>query len=120
MPSEDDRGSELDTERALTEVLTPLVGRYGLHAVVAFVRGTLVHQALGLSSGNKTNAARLLGVTRQAIQQHASDPPSLSGQALPTLQHHAGAAVHHGGAGGDTQLGKDATQVGTHGPFADL
>lgn len=120
MPSEDDRGSELATELALTEVLTPLVGRYGLHAVVTFVRGTLVHQALELSGGNKTNAARLLGVTRQAVQQHAADPPSLSGQALPALQHHAGAAVHHGSASGDAQLGEDATQVSAHRPFADL
>lgn len=66
-----------DTERAISELLAPLVGHYPFQDVVAFVRETLVHRALVVAQGNKTNAARLLGVTRQAIQQHAPRVPSL-------------------------------------------
>jgi len=69
-----------DTERAITDLLAPLVGHYPFQDVVAFVRGALVHRALVVARGNKTNAARLLGVTRQAIQQHAPRAPSLLGR----------------------------------------
>jgi DNA-binding protein Fis len=107
------------TERALTELLTHLVGQYPFQTVVAFVRDTLVRQALVAAQGNKTNAARLLGLTRQAIQQHAYKLPSL-GSARGSVQHDPGAAIDHGGAGRDAQLGEDAPQVGAYGPLADM
>lgn len=49
----------------------PLVGHQALPEVLARVRSEMTAHALALADGNKTDAARLLGVTRQAVQQLA-------------------------------------------------
>ena len=49
--------------------LLPLAGKQGLREVHTQVRRNLLEQALSRSKGNKTKAAELLGVTRQAVQQ---------------------------------------------------
>jgi hypothetical protein len=45
------------------------VGSASYHDVAARVRRTMVEQALRLSGGNKTGAARILRISRQAVQQ---------------------------------------------------
>ena len=49
--------------------LTPYLGRTSFRKVQAEVRKTLLQQAMTLSDGNRTHAARLLDVSRQAVQQ---------------------------------------------------
>jgi DNA-binding NtrC family response regulator len=49
------------------------VGRETLQDVQADVRKAMVEQALAMTEGNRTEAARLLGVTRQAVQQMVRD-----------------------------------------------
>lgn len=44
------------------------VGASNLKQIQADVRRTALNQALGLAEGNRTNAARILNVTRQAVQ----------------------------------------------------
>jgi DNA-binding protein Fis len=110
-----------ETERALKELLAQLVGRYDFPGVIAFVRDALVERALVVTHGNKTNAARLLGVTRQAIQQQAHKRPSLLGGAgRDAIEHRAGAAIDHRRACRDAQLGKDAPQMRANRPLTDL
>jgi DNA-binding NtrC family response regulator len=53
--------------------LVSAVGQEGMRDILDHVRKALAEQALARSSGNKTGAARLLGVTRQAVQQLISD-----------------------------------------------
>jgi DNA-binding NtrC family response regulator len=50
-----------------------MVGSQPLHDIVGGVRRVLVEQALALSGGNKTHAAELLQVTRQAVQHMVRD-----------------------------------------------
>lgn len=45
------------------------VGKVPLAKALGDVRGAMLGQALGLVSGNRSGAARLLGITRQAVQQ---------------------------------------------------
>ncbi len=49
------------------------VGQEPFQDVQANLRRTMVEQALALSAGSRTGAARLLGVTRQAVQQMIRD-----------------------------------------------
>jgi DNA-binding response OmpR family regulator len=58
-------------ERApdLSPLLVASVGRRKFQDVQEQVRRTMTEQALALANGNRTEAARLLGVTRQAVQQ---------------------------------------------------
>ncbi|HEX4476730.1 MAG TPA: response regulator [Polyangiaceae bacterium] len=49
------------------------VGQEAFQDVQANLRRTMVEQALALSAGSRTGAARLLGVTRQAVQQMIRD-----------------------------------------------
>jgi DNA-binding NtrC family response regulator len=49
------------------------VGRETLQDVQAGVRKAMVEQALAMTAGNRTEAARLLGVSRQAVQQMIRD-----------------------------------------------
>jgi hypothetical protein len=49
------------------------VGYESLQGVQTSVKLAMVEQALALSSDNRTNAARLLGVSRQAVQQMIRD-----------------------------------------------
>lgn len=53
--------------------LTPQVGRRPFQEIQAAVRRSMVEQALSLSGGNRTGAARLLKVSRQAVQQMIRD-----------------------------------------------
>lgn len=50
-----------------------LVGRAPFQDLMAKMRRAMVEQALALSGGNRTTAARLLGVSRQAVQQQIRD-----------------------------------------------
>jgi DNA-binding NtrC family response regulator len=49
------------------------VGKETLQDVQAGVRKAMVEQALAMTDGNRTEAARLLGVSRQAVQQMIRD-----------------------------------------------
>lgn len=53
----------------LEAMLKTFVGRMDLHAVEESVRHTLVLEALAITGGNKSEAAKLLKITRQALQQ---------------------------------------------------
>jgi two-component system, response regulator RegA len=53
--------------------LVAAVGREPFQNVLAQVRRTMAEQALAVSGGNRTGAARLLGVTRQAVQHLIRD-----------------------------------------------
>lgn len=53
----------------LEPIVKTCVGRHDLREVQDGVRNTMVHEALAISGGNKTDAAKLLRVTRQAVQK---------------------------------------------------
>jgi two-component system, response regulator RegA len=53
--------------------LVAAVGREPFQTVLAQVRRTMAEQALAVAGGNRTGAARLLGVTRQAVQHLIRD-----------------------------------------------
>jgi len=55
----------------LEPMLRSTVGRVGIRDLQRRVRDVMLRQALAISRGNLSSAARLLGVTRQAIQQMA-------------------------------------------------
>ncbi|HEX7604567.1 MAG TPA: response regulator [Polyangiaceae bacterium] len=50
-------------------IVKTYVGRQDLRDVQDGVRSTMVNEALAMSGGNKTDAAKLLRVTRQAVQK---------------------------------------------------
>ncbi len=58
----------------LGEAASKLVGSHSADDVARQVRGVMVDQALALSGGNQGEAARLLGVTRQAINKRMTSP----------------------------------------------
>jgi len=57
----------------LAPFLVATVGREPFQKVLAGVRRTMAEQALARTGGNRTGAARLLGVTRQAVQNIIRD-----------------------------------------------
>jgi two-component system response regulator RegA len=57
----------------LAPFLVATVGRQPFQDVLESVRRTMAEQALALAGGNRTGAARLLGVTRQAVQHLIKD-----------------------------------------------
>jgi two-component system, response regulator RegA len=61
--------SVLERAPDLSPLLVASVGRARFQDVQEQVRRTMTEQALALAGGNRTEAARLLGVTRQAVQQ---------------------------------------------------
>ena len=61
--------SVLDGAPDLSPLLVASVGRRRFQDVQEQVRRTMTEQALALARGNRTEAAKLLGVTRQAVQQ---------------------------------------------------
>ncbi len=67
-------------EPELTPLVQGCVGHLSVRAVQQNVRDVMVCQALALADGNRSGAARLLHVTRQAVQQmirhQGADPPS--------------------------------------------
>ena len=73
---------EMDVER----VIRAQVGRQALANLIDRVRTTMYAEALRVSNGNKSVAAKLLGVDRRCVQRMAAQlgiggqsPPSLSG-----------------------------------------
>jgi DNA-binding NtrC family response regulator len=62
----------------LDPLLSQLVGQYSLHEVQDHMRSVMLHQALALTEGSRSGAARLLDVSRQAVQQilRAAESPS--------------------------------------------
>lgn len=63
----------LDAPPDLGPHLSAQVGRRAFQDVQAAVRRSMVEQALSLARGNRTGAARLLQVSRQAVQQMIRD-----------------------------------------------
>lgn len=61
-----------ETPRLEPHVLA-LVGHKPFHEILTGVRAVLAEQALAMSGGNRTKAAELLSVTRQAVQQMIRD-----------------------------------------------
>jgi transcriptional regulator of acetoin/glycerol metabolism len=53
----------------LRGLLASAVGLESIHALLDEVRGTMVQEALRRSRGNIAHAAKLLGITRQGVQQ---------------------------------------------------
>jgi two-component system, response regulator RegA len=53
--------------------VAPHVGRSSYHDILRRVRRTMLEQALARSSGNRVHAARMLKVSRQAVQQLIKD-----------------------------------------------
>lgn len=51
------------------QLLRPLVGRFGLKDIQAYIRRELVREALARAGGSRRSAARILGVTRPAVQK---------------------------------------------------
>lgn len=50
-------------------IVKTCVGRQDMREVQEGVRNTMVHEALAMTGGNKSEAAKLLRVTRQAVQK---------------------------------------------------
>lgn len=66
--------------------LVPVVGRAAFREVLDRTRRAMAEQALAMSAGNKTGAARLLGITRQAVQQLIRDLELSDGSQRPHLE----------------------------------
>ena len=65
--------------------LVAVVGHTGFREVLDRVRRSMAEQALAMSAGNKTGAARLLGITRQAVQQLIRDLDLSDGTQRPVF-----------------------------------
>lgn len=63
----------LDNPRDLSPLLAGEVGRLRIRDVQTTVRRTMLEQALAIAGGNLTHAAKLLSVSRQAVQQMVRD-----------------------------------------------
>jgi DNA-binding NtrC family response regulator len=63
--------------------LIAAVGRVNFRDVLDRVRRAMAEQALAMAGGNKTGAARLLGLTRQAVQQLIRDLDLSDGSQRP-------------------------------------
>jgi DNA-binding NtrC family response regulator len=63
--------------------LIAAVGRVNFREVLDRVRRAMAEQALAMAAGNKTGAARLLGITRQAVQQLIRDLDLSDGSPRP-------------------------------------
>jgi two-component system response regulator RegA len=57
----------------MTHLVASQVGRRSYHEMVRRVRKTMLEQAMARSGGNRVQAARLLEVSRQAVQQLIKD-----------------------------------------------
>lgn len=62
-----------DTPEDLAAVSALAVGQLTLAQARAVVRDSMTRQALALAAGNRTHAADILGVTRQAVQYAVRD-----------------------------------------------
>ena len=70
----------------LDTLLSTLVGQYSLHEVQDHMRSVMLHQALALTEGSRSGAARLLDVSRQAVQQilRGAETPAEMKEPAPT------------------------------------
>jgi DNA-binding NtrC family response regulator len=66
--------------------LVAVVGHTGFREVLDRVRRSMAEQALAMAAGNKTGAARLLGITRQAVQQLIRDLDLSDGTQRPVFE----------------------------------
>lgn len=62
-------GGESSGLAPIRSLLRPLVGRFGLKDIQKYVREVLVREALLRTGGSRRSAARVLGVTRPAVQK---------------------------------------------------
>jgi DNA-binding NtrC family response regulator len=60
-------------EQELAAVSARAVGQMGLVRARNVVRDSMVDEALSMADGNRTQAAKMLGVTRQAVQSAVRD-----------------------------------------------
>lgn len=58
-----------DSAPPVAAMIAGQVGRHSIDVVKRDVRLAMLTQALALTAGNRTECARILGVTRQAVQQ---------------------------------------------------
>lgn len=58
----------LESSPPVVATIAGQVGRVSIEVVKRDVRTTMLTQALALTAGNRTECARILGVTRQAVQ----------------------------------------------------
>lgn len=65
----------LESRPVLAPLARALVGHQSVHDVQIEVRSAMVQQALALADGNRSSAARLLHVSRQAIQKMLKRTP---------------------------------------------
>jgi two-component system, response regulator RegA len=61
--------SALRTPPCLDPIVNNMVGQLGLRAVTDRVRIGMIEQAIAIAEGNRSGAARLLDISRQAVQQ---------------------------------------------------
>ncbi len=64
----------------LTAFAVAAVGKAPMQSVIRDVRRTMLDQALGLSRGSRSGAARLLAISRQAVQQIVRDREQCGGK----------------------------------------
>lgn len=78
---------------SLDLMVSACVGQLSLHEVQDRMRHVMLHQALALTEGSRSGAARLLDVSRQAVQQilRSAPPEERPGAESPELE--AGAPV---------------------------
>ncbi|MBC7977053.1 MAG: hypothetical protein H7138_18915 [Myxococcales bacterium] len=55
--------------KPIRNLLRGYVGRFGLKDIQAYVRQVLVREALDRTGGSRRSAARVLGITRPAVQK---------------------------------------------------
>jgi DNA-binding NtrC family response regulator len=72
-----------DTPEALAAVSAAAVGQLTLAQARAVVRDSMTRQALALAAGNRTHAADILGVTRQAVQYAVRDEEVIEDAKIP-------------------------------------
>lgn len=68
---------------AMELVVRAQVGRQSLIAMVERVRTTMYAEALRICKGNKSAAAKLLGVDRRCVQRMAAELPEQAGETAP-------------------------------------
>jgi DNA-binding response OmpR family regulator len=83
------------TPPPLDPLLSTLVGQYSLHEVQDHMRSVMLHQALALTEGSRSGAARLLDVSRQAVQQilRSAEAPADAKDAAPRAHEPEAAAA---------------------------
>jgi DNA-binding NtrC family response regulator len=68
----------LHTPPEYLPVVRGIVGHQSVQHVLSDVRSAMVTQSLAMAAGNRSRAARLLGVSRQAVQKMMRSPPRVA------------------------------------------